>query len=97
MGSNLSTMLLEGVTLLSIRGVIILSIYNKFAPKKILNRHSDLFPRYLTIMSITIGVISDIISLIHLFSTSWSSIGLPDYAYDIFVLFSSGSHFLQNK
>jgi hypothetical protein len=91
LGSNFSTIILNDVALLSIPVVIIISTYNKFVSKKILIGHSDLLPRYLAILSIAIGVITAIVSITRLFSIHESSIALRDYAYDIFVLFSSVS------
>jgi len=92
--SNFSTIILDDVALLSIPVVVIISTYNKFVSKKILTSHPDLLPRYVAILSIAIGVITAIISLTRLFSIHESSIALKDYAYDIFVLFSSVSPIL---
>ncbi len=91
LGSSFPTIILEYAALLSIPVVITLSSYNKFASEKILNRHSDLLPRYFAILSISIGVITVILATTRLVSVHESSIALRDYAYDIFVLFSSVS------
>lgn len=92
--SNFSTAILDDIAVLSIPVVIILSTYNKSVPQKILITNFDLFPRYLEIIGIAIGVMTAIIFVMHLISIHESSIVLRDYAYEIFVLFSSVSPIL---
>ena len=94
LGSSLSTIILDDIAILSIPVLIIISTYNKFVSKKILNSYYDLLPRYLAILSIAIGITTAIIFVTHLFSVHESSISLRDYAYNIFVLFSSVSPIL---
>ena len=94
LGSSLSIIIVDDIAILSIPVVIIISTYNKFVSKKFLNSHSHLLPCYLAILSIVIGVTTATISVSRLFSIHESSIALKDYAYNIFVLFSSVSPIL---
>lgn len=87
--SNL-VMLVDIAALISIPLVICLLIYDRFASKKILNMHTNLYANYFSILGIALGVAGIIISSgLPVFSIPSRSIPIPNYAYAIFVLFSS--------
>ncbi len=67
-------------------------LYNKFAIKNILNINKNLSINYLAIIGIAIAILSIVISLVPpFFSIQLESIPIRNYAYDIFLFFSSFS------
>ena len=91
--ANLST-IIEIITLISLPLVFFFLIYNKFASKKILYVSSDLTVNYIAIMGTLTGLASIVMSLPPIFSSLFPSYPVPDYAYDIFSLFTSLSPIL---
>jgi hypothetical protein len=92
--------LVDFAALISIPLVICFLIYDRFASKKILNTNQNLYVNYFSIIGIAIGIVGiNSSSAFPLFSVSSSSsspssISIPNYAYGIFVLFSSFSPIL---
>ena len=89
-------MLVDIVILMSIPIVISFLIYDRFVYKKwkknILNMYANhLLVNHFAIIGIVTGIISIIISLGPLFSIAPNSIPVRNYAYDVFLLFSSFS------
>lgn len=94
LNSSLSPIIFEYVALLSIPIVTVISIYDKYSSNRIITSHSDLLPRYFAIFCVAIGVIATILLVGHFLSIHRALMGLKDYAFDIFVLFSSISGIL---
>jgi hypothetical protein len=88
--------LINIIALSSVPIIILLLMYNKFLPrKKILSAYSGLTVNYLAIIGIIIGVVAVILSLGPVLSIPPPAIShVRNYAYDIFVLFSSFSSVL---
>jgi len=84
--------LVDIAALISIPIVICLSIYDRLSSKKIiLNGQVNLYVNYFSILGIAIGLESLIIfSAFPLFSIASESVALPNYAYAIYLLSSSG-------
>jgi hypothetical protein len=81
-------------TLISVPLALFFLIYNKFAFKKILNGNSDLTVNYIAIIGTATGVASILMSLPRIFPYLTTSFPVPNYAYDIYSLFSSLSPIL---
>jgi hypothetical protein len=88
-------LLLDIAALISIPIGISFLVYNRHASKKILNNYTNtLFTNYLAIIGTAISIISIIISAVPLISAiriESSSMPVRNYAFDIFLLFSSFS------
>jgi hypothetical protein len=89
--------LVDILALLSIPLIMLFSLYDRYVYKQeqrftpLLNSHIDsLFPNYISIMGIVLGIASIIISLlVHFFSIPSTSIPVRNYTYDVFVLLSA--------
>jgi hypothetical protein len=87
--------LLDLVALLSIPLIISLLLYNRFSTKKILKKYENLFINYIAVVGIGLAIISIIISVEQIvFYIPPTSNSLRNYAYDIFLIFSSLSEIM---
>lgn len=98
-GSNLSAAILDIAALISIPIIISFSLFNKFLSKRnmsILNstNHTNLLVNYLSIIGIFIGIIGLVNASSSFFSLQLSSTNIRNYAYDVFLLFSTFSPIL---
>ena len=85
---------LDVITLVSFPMMISLLIYNRFATRKILSFSTHLSLNYLAILFSALSIISLVISSASLFSLQENKLSVKDYAYGIFLLFSSLSQVL---
>jgi hypothetical protein len=84
--------LLDLVALLSVPLIIALLLYNRLSTKKILKKYENLFINYIAVVGVGLAVISIIISVEQIvFYIPPTSNSLRNYAYDIFLIFSSPS------
>jgi hypothetical protein len=89
---NLSSIFLSLTALLSILAIIGVLLYDKFSTTKILEVHPNLSLNYLAMIGIAAGIITTIITSLHLLSIPISSPrNTRDYAFEIFVLINSVS------
>jgi len=85
---------LDVAVLFSFPVILSLLIYNRFATAKILSFSGNLVLNYLAILFTALATVSLIVSSAPLFSFQSNKIPVNDYAYDIFLLFSSFSSVL---
>ena len=87
--------LLDMTAIMTMPIVIFCFIYNKLASRKILNTYPNLFINYIAVIVIALSIIGIIMSLGALFSVPVNLIlPIPNYMYEIFLLFSSVSPIL---
>lgn len=81
-------LLLDLFAIFTLPTIILLFLYNRFTSKKILKSHFELSANYIVIMALGIGLLSLISVSISISSISLDQTIVPNYMYDMVLLFS---------